>query len=235
MKAIILAGGFGERLKKIIKGIPKPMAPIDGKPFLEYLIMQLARQEINEIIISIGYKGEVIKEYFGNGKKRDVQITYSEEDEPLDTGGALKKAAELINDDYFIVMNGDSFLNTNFWEIISYCKTKKAIATIGLVYLNNTNRYGKVEINKRGEIIGFFEKKTCRNGFINSGIYIFNHRILNFIPNGKHSLESEVFPSLINKRLFGKEVNGFFIDIGIPQDYLKLSKNPGQMLTIFNK
>ncbi len=148
MKAVILAGGAGTRLREIIKDAPKPMAQIADKPFLEYLLLQLIRHKISDIIISIGYKGDVIESYFGNGKKWNIRITYSKEDKPLGTGGALKKVAGLIDDDNFIVMNGDSFLELDLEEIASCHEKQKAIATIGLLFLDNIGRYGNVKINE---------------------------------------------------------------------------------------
>src|SRR3989304_3798957 len=111
MKAVILAGGEGTRLREIIKDVPKPMAPVGGRPFLEYLILQLARWDFRKIILSIGYRGSIIKSYFGNGEQCGVNIKYSEEYEPLGFGGALRKAAQMIEDEQFIAMNGDSFFD----------------------------------------------------------------------------------------------------------------------------
>ncbi|HEY4717015.1 MAG TPA: nucleotidyltransferase family protein [bacterium] len=222
MKAVILAGGAGTRLRDIIADVPKPMAEVSGKPFLEYLVLQLLRNGISEVIISIGYKGDVIESYFGSGEKWNAKITYSMEDTPLGTGGGMKKAAPLIEDDSFLVMNGDSFLDLNIKEFSSYHKKKKAIATIGLASLDDTGRYGKVEINERNEVVSFVEKKANGQGLINGGVYLFNREIIDRIPDGKVSLETEVLPALINHGLYGMVVNGYFIDIGLPQDYLHL-------------
>lgn len=225
MKAVILAGGAGTRLREIIKDVPKPMSPIAGKPFLEYLLLQLIRQGISDIIISTGYKGDVIESYFGNGEKWNARLTYSKENKPLGTAGALKKAARLIDDDDFIAMNGDSFLDLNFNDFISFHKKQNAIATIGLICVNDISRYGMVEIDGKGEIIRFTEKNTGKHGFVNGGVYIFKREIVENIPAGTVSLENTVLPALIGHGLYGLMVKGFFVDIGVPNDYLFLCKN----------
>lgn len=230
MKALILSGGQGERLEPIIKDIPKPMAPIAGKPFLEYLILQLVKQGITDIIISIGYKGDIIKSYFEDGRKWCAKIEYSEETDPLDTGGAIKKAIKLITDEQFIVMNGDSFFEISFNNLVSYHSLKKARATLALLSINNTDRYGRIVINNNGEVTKFIEKGCSGAGLINGGVYILNHSIFNNIPNGKVSLENEILTFMANNGLYGLEVKGFFVDIGIPEDYLSLEQNPSKLL-----
>ena len=232
MKAIILAGGEGIRLRGIINDVPKPMASIANKPFLEYLILQVSKWNIKDIVLSVGYKKETIKSYFTTGDKWGVKILYSEEDEPLGTGGAIREAAKLIDDEDFIVMNGDSFLDIDFNQLITFHKSKRAITTIGLVHVDNTSRYGKVKINDKGEVIRFVEKSVCNNGFVNGGVYIFNSEVINGIPPGKVSLESEVFLNLIKKGLYGMIVSGFFVDMGVPKDYLCLCKNPRRLFDV---
>ena len=227
MKAIILAGGDGKRLRSVINDIPKPMAPIKDKPFLEYLILQLRKQNIKDIIFSIGYKGSIIKSYFQDGGNWDINIEYSEEDKPLGTGGALRKAGELIDDEQFIVMNGDSFFDIEFKQLISFHEEKQAVATISLAYAETIERYGHVEIGNDGEITKFVEKgNSVSAGHVNGGIYILNSELINKIPLGQVSLETEVLPNLINRGLFGMKFKSFFIDIGKPEEYQRICKEP---------
>jgi D-glycero-alpha-D-manno-heptose 1-phosphate guanylyltransferase len=230
MKAIILAGGEGTRLKEVISDIPKPMAPIAGKPFLEYLVMQLRHGDIRDIILSTGYRKEVVKNYFGTGEKWGARISYSEEDVPLGTGGAVKKALDLLEIGPTIVLNGDSFLEADIMKLIVFHKTKNACATICLAFMEDTSRYGRVEIDSEGGVLCFAEKAAGSPGFINGGIYIFNKEILTSIPEGKVSLETEVLPQLVGRGLYGMETKGFFRDIGIPEDYLDLKENPQQLM-----
>ena len=227
MKAIILAGGKGKRLRSIINDIPKPMAPIKGIPFLEYLILQLKKQNIKDIIFSIGYKGSIIRSYFQDGGNWDINIEYSEEDKPLGTGGALRKAGELIDDEQFIVMNGDSFFDIEFKQLISFHEEKQAVATISLAYAETLERYGHVEIGNDGEITKFIEKgNSVSAGHVNGGIYILNSELINKIPLAQVSLETEVLPNLINRGLFGMKFKSFFIDIGKPEEYQRICKEP---------
>ncbi|MCF6154429.1 MAG: hypothetical protein E3K36_04085 [Candidatus Brocadia sp.] len=232
MKAIILAGGFGTRLREVVKDVPKPMAPVAGKPFLEYLVLQLAKWKIKEIILSIGYKGDVIKAYFGNGKNFGVKIRYSKEKEPLGTGGAIRQSLTHVDDDEFIVMNGDSFLNADFYELVSRHYAWHAKATIGLVQTQNTSRYGRVERNEKGEVVRFVEKSSERDGLINGGVYIFRREVFHGISSGNVSLENQILPSLVNHGLYGIIVHGFFIDIGVPRDYLTLYHEPKRFVDI---
>ena len=227
MKAIILAGGEGKRLRSVVNDIPKPMAPINKKPFLEYLILQLKKQNVKDVIISIGYKGGIIKDYFQNGDNWDINIEYSEEGKPLGTGGALRKAGELIDDEQFIVMNGDSFFDIEFKQLISFHEEKQAVATISLAYAETIERYGHVEIGNNGEITKFVEKgNSVSAGHVNGGIYILNSELINKIPLGQVSLETEVLPNLINRGLFGMKFKSFFIDIGKPEEYQRICKEP---------
>lgn len=229
MKAVILAGGKGTRLREVIKDIPKPMATVDGKPFLEYLVLQLVKWDIKEMIISIGYKGEAIRSYFENGSKWGVRIEYSEETYPLGTGGALKKAAGLTDDSRLVVMNGDSFLDIAFEEFKNFHTEKNAFATIGLVHADHAGRYGKVETDEAGAVVSFSEKGNGSEGYVNGGVYIFNRDVIRYIPDGNVSLEEDVLPLFIRHGLYGTKTNGFFIDIGTPEDYLRLCNNHGPL------
>jgi D-glycero-alpha-D-manno-heptose 1-phosphate guanylyltransferase len=234
MKAIILAGGEGKRLRSVINDVPKPMAPINEKPFLEYLILQLRKQNIKDIIFSIGYKGSIIKSYFQNGDNWDINIEYSEEDKPLGTGGALRNAGELIDDEQFIVMNGDSFFDIEFKQLISFHEEKQAVVTISLAYAETIERYGQVEIGNDGEITKFIEKgNSVSSGYINGGIYLLTSKLINEIPFGQVSLETEVFPRLINKGLFGVRFKSYFIDIGKPEEYQRICKEPVHLCSYY--
>ena len=227
MKAIILAGGKGTRLREVIKDVPKPMAPVAGRPFLEYLVLQLSRWGIRDIILSVGYREEIIKSHFGDGTGLGVGITYSDEDEPLGTGGAIRKAAQLINDNEFIAMNGDSFLDLNYDDFRSFHKEKRAELTLALAAVPDTSRFGRVDRDKEGAVVGFSEKGQGGPGLINGGVYMLKQDAVAHIPEGNISVEHEVFPGLVNHGLYGMEVKGSFIDMGLPQDYLKLAENPG--------
>ena len=235
MQVLILVGGLGTRLREIIKNIPKAMANIKGKPFLEYLILQLKNYNLNDIILCTGYLKEKIESYFENGNRLGVNIVYSEEPKPLGTGGAIKLAESLVKSDDFIVMNGDSFFDIDLYKLINYHLNKKALATIALAEVKDIRRFGIVKIDKNGKIESFFEKAKKQNSnLINGGIYLLNKEIFKYIPKDKSiSLEKEVFPKLINSnRFYGVSFKNYFIDIGIPKAYEILQKNPECLLKL---
>jgi len=216
MKALILAGGLGTRLRPLTYNIPKVMLEINGKPFLYYLIKFLAKQNIKDIVISVGYLKESIIEYFKNGSNFNVNIEYSVENEPLGTAGAIRNAKRFL-EGKFIVMNGDTFFDINVGNLLKFHERKKGICTIALASVDNTERYGSVEIDKDNKIIKFFEKGTKGKGLINGGVYIFEEEIFNHLPQ-IGSIEKDVFPLLIGK-MYGYIHSGYFIDIGTPEEY----------------
>lgn len=232
MKAIILAGGKGRRLRSVVKDIPKPMAPVAGRPFLEYLILQLKKNKIKEIIISVGYKAEVIKRYFQDGRSFGVHILYAQEHKPLGTAGALKLACGLSLDDAFLVMNGDSFFDCNIRRLISYFKKKNPIGVLALTASRDISRYGKVEIDDKFQVQRFTEKSGNLPGFINTGIYILRRTVKELIPSGRASLESDIFPFLVRRGLYGLPLSGFFVDIGVPGDYLELCRDYKRFISL---
>lgn len=232
MQCLILAGGLGTRLSPLLKGCPKPMAPIANRPFLEYLLLYLKKYKIEEITLCIAYQGKTIQNYFGQGKQWGLNIRYLYEQELRGTAGALKAAQKLIKEENFLVMNGDSFFAIDLNILIRYHKIKRALATIALAKVENTARYGAVEIDETGKIKRFLEKEQGEQaGLINGGVYVFQRKMLDLIPEGQPvSLEHEVFPKLIGKDFYGLPFESYFIDIGVPEDYLKLQAEPSRLL-----
>lgn len=225
MKAIILAGGFGTRLREIAPDVPKPMVMIAGKPFLEHQILLLKEQNITEIILALHYRADSIKTYFGNGGWWGVNLTYSEEEVPLGTAGAIKKAEKYI-DDTFIVMNGDSYSDIDIAKVIDFHKSKRSNFTMVLSKSNNPEHYGNVVL-KDNKIIDFAEKKSDGGAIINNGIYVFEPKIFDYIePEKNVSLEHEVFPKLAKEGLlYGYLHEGYFMDIGRPETYKKFKED----------
>ena len=236
MTTLLLAGGLGTRLRKIVSNRPKSMAFVANRPFLEYLILQLKRHNLTDIVLCIGYLGEQIQEYFGDGSKWGVHISYSYERKPLGTGGAIKLAEWLIKEDNFLVMNGDSFLDVDLNRLIDYHVKREALATMALVEVEDPGRYGAVEMDENGEIKSFVEKEgSTKSRLINGGIYVLNREFFGYIPEGTVSLEKEVFPKLIGKGFYGMLTKGYFIDIGVPEDYKRLQENPQALLELENE
>lgn len=219
MKAVILAGGFGTRLKSVIADIPKPMAPVNGRPFLEILVKRLVCRGITDIVLSVGYKQEVVSDYFGNGSSLGAIINYSSEDTPLGTGGAIRKVMEQYDDDLYVVMNGDSFFDNDIPELLACHHSKQASITLALAEVADKSRYGSVDLSPDGAVCGFAEKGGSGFGLINAGTYVVGRRSKDFLPEGVCSFENDILPGMIGKGLFGIHQKGAFIDIGIPEDY----------------
>ncbi len=227
MIALILVGGKGERLRPITNNMPKPMVPVNGRPFLQYHIEELKKAGIKDIVLCTGYLSHKIKEYFGDGSKFSVKISYSVEKTPLGTAGAIKNTEKYINDT-FIVLNGDSYLKLDYNKLINFHKSKKAKLTIALLKIKDPRRYGLVSIDESAKIISFDEKTNNTKGkLINGGIYIVEPDILKTIPGlVKVSLEKEIFPKLIKqKNVYGFVVNNYFIDIGTKESYMKAQED----------
>jgi len=230
MKAVILAGGSGTRLQEEVPDVPKVMAPINGKPFLEYLLKILKKNYIKDVILSVGYKKESIIRHFNIRKNVEMNISFSEEDKPLGTGGAVKKAIDQYGDGskIFFVFNGDCLTDANLFEMFEshliYTKQENdgRLATMLAVEVSDTSRYGRLDGSNK-KITKMTEKGMGGRGFINGGCYIFNIGIKKYLKK-KCSLEKDVFPKLIKKeKLFywNDDVDNF-IDIGTPEDYRKL-------------
>jgi len=223
MEAIILAGGFGTRLQKIVSNVPKSMAPVNDRPFLEYLLDDLISQGIAEVILSVGYRHESISGHFGD-KYKSLSIKYSVENEPLGTGGGMRLALWKVKGERALVMNGDSIFRVDYDRILGFHLRNKADATLALRKLNDTSRYGRVSMNRNRRITGFEEKGASTGpGFINGGVYIIEKLFL-MEPEfrGKFSIEKDFFERYYrDARLFGFPADGYFLDIGIPEDFMK--------------
>ncbi|MEO0108895.1 MAG: nucleotidyltransferase family protein [candidate division WOR-3 bacterium] len=225
---MILAGGLGTRLKPVIGTLPKCMAPVGGRPFLEYLVHAYRNQGAEEIILCTGYRSQPIFDHFGDGRQFGIRITYSHELAPLGTAGALKKAEPLVQRDSFMVSNGDSFLDIDTAALLDYHESRKSMATIALVHVPNTSRYGRVELGPDNQVVAFTEKaRESGPGLINAGVYVFHREVLARIPSDRPvSLENETLPSLTKGPVFGYQTNSLFVDIGTPEDYRALLQNP---------
>ncbi|EDP6004505.1 NTP transferase domain-containing protein [Campylobacter jejuni] len=214
MQAIILCGGLGTRLKSVIKDIPKPMAPINNKPFLEFIFEYLKKQGVKEVILAVSYKYEVIKEYFKD-EFLGIKIKYSLEKEPLGTGGAIKKALKFIKNEAY-VLNGDTFFDIDLTKL----KLNESKICLALKQMNNFDRYGTVNIDKQGFVISFEEKVFKKQGLINGGIYLLTKDIFkDFALQEKFSFEEFLQENYEKLRTRTEIFDKYFIDIGIPSDY----------------
>ncbi|HIC58376.1 MAG TPA: nucleotidyltransferase family protein, partial [Acidobacteria bacterium] len=227
MKAILLAGGFGTRLRPLTLNTPKPVVPIFDRPFLYHQI-DLLRQvpEIDEVILSLNYRPERIQEIVGHGENAGLPIRYVVEPKPLGTGGAVRYAEPYL-DGTTIVFNGDVLTETDLCAVVDYHRSNNAKATIVLTPVDNPSAYGLVETDLNGNVRRFLEKPdpneiTCNT--INAGIYVLEPDTFDRIPTGAHySIERRYFPSLIEQQeTFVAYVdNGYWLDIGTPDKYLQ--------------
>ncbi len=232
VEAVVLAGGLGSRLGTMAGELSKPMVPINGRPFLEYLLLQLRNHGITKVTLCIGHRGDTIEKYFGGGECLGLDVNYSREMELLGTGGALKLAASLIRSPTLLVLNGDSFCHLDLRQLVRYHVRKHALATIAVSYVADAARFGSVRRARHGEIIGFLEKEQSPGpAYVNAGIYVFDSSLLDLIPaNIPISLERDVFPRLIGQRFYSMENPGFFADIGTPASYSALRASPERLL-----
>jgi len=227
--AIILAGGLGTRLREKVPNLPKPMAPINNKPFLEHLMYYWIGQGVKHFHLSTGYMFDKIQAHFGNSFY-NTPITYSIEDQLLGTGGALRKVLGDVNiKDNFLLLNGDTFFPVSLNRLQNFHKKYNSCMTISLFKFHEPNRFGEIIVNKQENIKSIKTKSKSLNGFANGGVYILNSTCIKDIlfnfPITKFSLEDDTIPHMIN---MGKEIKTIFfdtpfLDIGLPLDYEKAS------------
>lgn len=225
--AIILAGGKGTRLSSILSDIPKPMAPINGKPFLDILLSQLnSYPDIKNVILAVGYKSDIIMAKYRDCASYKFKILFSEEKVLLGTGGAIKKALSLTNTEDVFVLNGDSYIEVDINSLINFHEANNASITIVLKEISDANRYGSVKIDDQLRIFSFEEKNSLNHtGLINAGVYLIKKSLFDNIEEDREiSFERQILPVLIKGNAYGYITSGRFIDIGVPETYLIADK-----------
>lgn len=225
-EAIILAGGFGTRLQGVVKDLPKPMAPVHNRPFLTYIFDNLADAGCEHIVLSTGYLHEKIEEYFG-GSYRNLRISYAREEEPLGTGGAIRYALSFCETDRVLVLNGDTIFKVNWAAFSQFHQQKNALLAIVLRQVDEVARYGSVSIDPQNRITLFAEKNAATGrGLINGGIYLIDKKLFEKYPQPqKFSFEKDVMERLYQEEPFyGLVSDGYFLDIGIPEDYARAER-----------
>ena len=221
-EAVILAGGFGTRLSHIVSDVPKPMAPVYGKPFLCYLMDRLVDAGIQRVVLATGYKHECIESYFG-ASYRGLDLIYSQETTPLFTGGAIRKAAEHLKSDDFVVLNCDTLFDIDFQQLYAFHTAHQANLSIALRHVDETGRYGAVTCTD-DRITAFHEKQeSVGAGDINGGIYAIHREwLMSLNLPTKFSFEKELMQPLAgDPHFYGLSFNTYFIDIGVPEDYFR--------------
>jgi D-glycero-alpha-D-manno-heptose 1-phosphate guanylyltransferase len=217
---IILAGGLGTRLASVVNDVPKPMAPVAGKPFLDHILDALPLEHINSIILSVGHKSNKVIEYYGEIYK-NIPVIYSIEQEPLGTGGGISLAMNHVTQNSALILNGDTFFDVNFEEFWRTHQDSMTPITLALKQMKFPDRYGTVLIEKN-TLVKFQEKqKNMPTGLINGGSYWVNKDIIELLPKTeKYSFEKDFLEASVSKKYLGGYISdGLFIDIGIPEDY----------------
>lgn len=227
--ALILAGGLGKRLRSAYSAGPKSMAPVGRRPFLDYLLRWLRAEGVEEVILCVGFKRSRIRRYVGSGRKWGLRVRYSVEKKLLGTAGAVKKAGAMLRDESVFVVNGDTFLDVNLRDMSAFHRDQKGWATLAVARVADARRFGKLRLDPRGRVTVFLEKSASHANdiyartrqSINGGVYLFERKLLSGIPARERiSLEKDVFPRLLLKRkLFGFVTDGYFLDIGVPNDF----------------
>lgn len=237
MKAVILVGGKGTRLLPLTCNTPKSMVPVLNRPFMEYVVKHLGEHKVNDIIMAMNYLPEAIENYFGDGSKFAKHIYYCLESSPMDTAGAVKNTERYIDQDAFIVLNGDIFTDLDFTDMLRYHREKKAKVTIALTPVPDPTNYGLIETTPSGRITRFLEKpkpEEVTTDMINAGIYILEPEVLDWIPKDTPwSFERKLFPTLLERGepVYGYSSDAYWIDIGRPEKYFQLHRD---LLTISN-
>jgi D-glycero-alpha-D-manno-heptose 1-phosphate guanylyltransferase len=225
--AIILAGGLGTRLRSVVPDLPKPMAPINGRPFLEHQMDYWIGQGVNRFVISVGHMKELIIRHFGSSY-RDTTVAYAIEDEPLGTGGALLLAAQGLSET-FLVLNGDTFFAVKLDELLRFHAERKSEWTFSLFKADEVGRYMGMDVSADGEIVSHQSGPGEECCLANGGVYLLNPSVLarlKFVTGCKLSLEDDLLSAFVTQggKLYGLACSGRFIDIGVPRDFFRAAE-----------
>jgi NDP-sugar pyrophosphorylase family protein len=221
LQAIILAGGLGTRLRAVVPDLPKPMAPVAGRPFLAHVLDALAEAGFAAVVLAVGYRHEVIREHFGS-HYRGIDLRYSVEASPLGTGGAMRLALEQVESDPVFVLNGDTWLDLDYRAMFDAHRAAQARLSVAACQVPDVGRYGRLEVES-DRIVGFREKGERGPGLINAGTYLVSAEVMARIPGGRpHSFEQELLMAHVAElRPLAFVTRGLFIDIGVPEDYAR--------------
>ena len=221
-ECIILAGGLGTRLQSVVSDVPKCMAPVANKPFLSHIFDYLESHKFNHIILSLGYKSEIIIDWLKT-QNRNFEVSYVIESKALGTGGAIRLAFSKVRSDKAIVLNGDTFFNIDNDSLFDFHLKQNAEITLALKPMTDFDRYGSVEIDNNNRILKFKEKQHLLKGLINGGVYLINKNIFDYLELSEvFSFENEILEAKTSElEIYGLPFENYFIDIGIPSDFKK--------------
>jgi len=220
--AIILAGGLGTRLRSVIDDLPKVLAPVNNRPFLDIILGQLAKfNMIKHVVLAVGHKAEQIIRKYGRDCNYPFEIIFSVEDNLLGTGGGIKKALQLISTELVFVLNGDSYVEADLNKLVQFHSDHGAALTMAVTYTENANRYGRVVFDNQRRMVSFIEKTSAvQGGYINAGFYLFAPDLFSDVNTDRPvSLERELIPRFQENGVYCFITGGRFIDIGTPESY----------------
>lgn len=222
VSAIVLAGGLGTRLRPVIGALPKALAQVAGRPWIDQLLDQLEAASVPKVVLATGYGSEALRTALGSGR-RHLDLVHAPEPEPLGTAGALRFCSPLVASDLVIVLNGDSYCGVDLRDLVAFHRQSGCKVTLTLVRVAETGRFGLVELDEAARVERFVEKGPSSNGstgLVNAGVYVMERSFLAELPaRTPLSLEREVFPALIEQGIAGFVCDGPFLDIGVPEDF----------------
>lgn len=221
--AVVLVGGLGTRLQGLFPELPKPMVPIAGRPFLEYVLRYVASSGIQRAVLCVGHRREMVQAHFGTALRGGPQIVYSVEEELAGTGGAIRLGAAVAPGPRVFAMNGDTFVQLDYRAMLQFHRERRSCLTIALTEVPDTGRYGTVALDETGAVRAFGEKSRHGRGSINAGVYLVEREVLDQIPAGVSSFERDVLTRWVGRGAFGFQTRGLFVDIGVPEDYQALA------------
>ncbi|MDQ3930218.1 MAG: NDP-sugar synthase, partial [Chloroflexota bacterium] len=228
MKAVILVGGQGTRLRPLTTNTPKPLIPLVNRPFLDHVLYLLRRHDIEDVVLAVAFLPESFEQTYGDGSAQGVKLTYVHEAEPLDTGGAIKNVERYLDPgETFLVFNGDILTDLDLTDMLRFHKEHGSVCTISLTPVEDPSSYGAVDVDESGRIRRFTEKpkrEEATSNWINAGTYILQPEVLANVPPGqRYSVERGLFPALLShgRPLYGYRTGAYWIDVGTPSKYLQ--------------
>jgi mannose-1-phosphate guanylyltransferase len=220
LEVVLLVGGLGTRLSLELGQLPKPMVDVGGCPFLERELLHLREFGIRDVVLAVSHRREVIEERFGDGVSLGMSINYSREAHRLGTAGALRNALPLLRGKEVLVLNGDSFAEVDYGELLRFHRAHGGSVTLTAVYMDDCRDYGRLQIAE-GRVLSFVEKQNsgASRGYINAGVYVFGRELIESVPGVVESLENDLFPSLCarGESIYAYCTQGYFVDMGTPQ------------------
>ncbi len=227
--ALVLAGGLGTRLQALFPDTPKAMVPIAGRPFLDYVLAYLRRSGVRSVVLCLGHAADTIMAHVEGRVAPGLAVCYAVESHPAGTGGAIKLGAAAAGPGPVFALNGDTFAEVDYPAMLAAHRAAGAPLTVALAAVPDAGRYGAVTLDASGTIRSFGEKRGQGPGLINAGVYLVERRVVDDIPAGTVSWEHDVLPRWVGRGARGYTMRGLFVDIGVPEDYRRLSSAPGDL------